>query len=321
MIDERENSPSEDEVGTANSGRPKLWFPRQLEIYLFGEPPGINTKPNKPKSGKCLILPWFSKQLEIYLFGKPKARRKAAGQPRLTIPWFSKQLEIYLFGEPPKAVRPLVEPVAAKPLVIPLIRPQAVLAGFLVFAGLAGAFSFGQHSNRPAIPGPSSAAFAPPAPLVEIEQRGLTPAAPKQLRIPVIGVNTSFVELGKEADGTIEVPDRFDIAGWYKRAPTPGEIGPAIILGHVDNYWGPAVFYRLGELKAGDIIEIDRVDNTSLKFRVEAVKQFPQDNFPTQEVYGNIDHAGLRLITCSGQFNQASDNYTHNTVVFASQII
>ncbi|MBI4101059.1 class F sortase, partial [Candidatus Microgenomates bacterium] len=94
----------------------------------------------------------------------------------------------------------------------------------------------------------------------------------------------------------------------------------AIVVGHIDNYRGPAVFWKLGQLQPGDVVEIDRADGTTVKFKVEAIKQFSQDQFPTAEVYGNIDHAGLRLITCGGQFNRITRQYSDNTVVFASMV-
>ncbi len=145
-------------------------------------------------------------------------------------------------------------------------------------------------------------------------------AIPTRLEIPTIGVSTDLITLDKNADGTLETPDRYDIAGWYKYSPTPGEIGPAIITGHVDTYLGPAVFFDLKELQQGNPVRVTRDDGSVVDFVVDKIEVFDQDAFPTQEVYGNIDYAGLRLITCGGNYNVLSGRYSHNVVVYASYI-
>jgi sortase (surface protein transpeptidase) len=106
-------------------------------------------------------------------------------------------------------------------------------------------------------------------------------------------------------------------AGWYTGSPTPGELGPAVIAGHVD--WGgrPGVFYRLRDVHPGDEISVLRANSTVAVFRVSRVEQFPKDAFPTDVVYGDIDHAGLRLITCGGSFDSRERSYDDNIVVFA----
>jgi sortase (surface protein transpeptidase) len=143
---------------------------------------------------------------------------------------------------------------------------------------------------------------------------------PTRLRIPGVGIDTALVAISRSADGTLQVPSLPDRAGWYTDAPTPGELGPAIIDGHVDSVNGPAVFWRLRDVQPGDIIEVDRADFKTLQFKVDAVKQYPQDQLPTQEIYGNVAYAGIRLITCSGTFDTTARSYSDNTVVFGSLI-
>jgi sortase (surface protein transpeptidase) len=128
------------------------------------------------------------------------------------------------------------------------------------------------------------------------------------------------MRLGALADGTMEVPPVGFPAGWYSNAPTPGELGPAILAGHVD--WGgrPGVFYRLRDLKSGDKITVDRQDGSAAVFRVTRVEQFPKNDFPTGLVYGDIDHAGLRVITCGGAFDRRARSYESNIVVFADLV-
>lgn len=146
----------------------------------------------------------------------------------------------------------------------------------------------------------------------------LAHSEPVRLRIPSIGVDAAFEEpLGVDADKEIEVPRDFDTVGWYKYGPTPGELGPAVVLGHVDSYKGPEVFYSLRKLAPGERIEIDRTDGTTATFEVTRLETVSQSAFPTEEVYGNIDHAGLRLITCSGVYDHGTRRYSHNLIVFA----
>ncbi len=141
---------------------------------------------------------------------------------------------------------------------------------------------------------------------------------PVNIRIPKLGMDTSFVApLGLNEDQTVSVPDSFEKVGWYKNGATPGEIGPSVILGHVDSYKGPAVFYHLGQLTIGDTVEVTREDGTVAIFEVEKLERYDQDKFPTELVYGQIDYPGLRLVTCSGTFNRAEQRYTKNLVVYA----
>ncbi len=141
---------------------------------------------------------------------------------------------------------------------------------------------------------------------------------PVRVRVPAVGIDATFASpLGLNPDQTIEVPESFTQVGWYGYGPTPGEFGPAVILGHVDSYRGPAVFWSLGQLEVGNDILVDREDGTVARFTVTELRRVDQDEFPTRDVYGDIDHAGLRLITCSGTYDRGVQRYSHNLIVFA----
>jgi sortase (surface protein transpeptidase) len=144
---------------------------------------------------------------------------------------------------------------------------------------------------------------------------------PVRLVIPAIELNTELIALGKNQDGTLEVPARTDIAGWYKHAPTPGEVGPAIIAGHLNNYtsWD-GVFSKLSHVTPGDIIDISRSDGKTVQFTVDRLEQVSQLDFPTKAIYGDINYPGLRLITCGGSYNYLAGGYSENTVVFATMV-
>ena len=149
----------------------------------------------------------------------------------------------------------------------------------------------------------------------------LPAAAPTHLEVPAIGVSSDLLDLGLNPDGTLEVPPLAadSRAGWFTGSPTPGALGPAVLLGHVDSAeFGPGVFFDLGDLRPGDEITVTREDGTDAVFAVDRVASFPKDAFPTLEVYGNTDHAALRLITCGGDFDAGTRNYVDNIVAFAS---
>jgi hypothetical protein len=144
------------------------------------------------------------------------------------------------------------------------------------------------------------------------------PASPPlRLTIPSIGVTTRLLRLGLEADGSMQVPVDFDRAGWFAKGPTPGQVGPAVIAGHVDSRTGPAVFYRLRELRAGDTVQVERADGTRLRFVVEDARRYPKTSFPTAAVFGPAPWAALRLVTCGGDFDRSARSYRDNLVVFA----
>ena len=148
----------------------------------------------------------------------------------------------------------------------------------------------------------------------------LTRSVPVRLDIPAVGIDTSLLRLGLNADGTLQVPWKPLLAGWYTGSPTPGELGPAIIAGHVDSWaTGPAVFYRLGQVAIGSNVVVTRADSSVADFKVTAVRSYPKKSFPTDVVYGDVNRAELRLITC-GTWNGATQEYDNNVVVFARLI-
>lgn len=144
-------------------------------------------------------------------------------------------------------------------------------------------------------------------------------APPVRIEIAAIGVRAAVIRLGLNRDGTLEVPTDFGDAGWWTGGSRPGERGPAVIAGHLDSHTGPAVFFRLGELRAGDPITIVRSDGSRVRFLVQRAARYRKAAFPTARVYGDTRGPTLRLITCSGDFDRASGHYVDNTVVYAAR--
>lgn len=191
----------------------------------------------------------------------------------------------------------------------------------LAFVGLAA---------RPPLPEaeiPSTVVAGPP-PVEPVESvlpvaaAAPNPAAvhPVRVRVPEIGVDAAVIDLGVTAEGTLEVPEDFAVTGWYTGRALPGEIGPSIVVGHVDSYTGPAVFFHLRDLDPGQFIKIDRSDGFVAWFRVSRVQVVDKDEFPTAAVYGATTKPELRLITCGGDFDRSVRSYEGNLIVFADHL-
>jgi hypothetical protein len=152
----------------------------------------------------------------------------------------------------------------------------------------------------------------------------LPASSPVAIKIPAIGVRSRLQSLGQNPDGSVQVPSprsrHYDEAGWYRYSPTPGSLGPAVIVGHLDSVSGPSVFYRLGALRPRDTVLVTRADGSTAVFAVDQVRRYRKSNFPTQLVYGNTNHAALRLITCGGPIDPATNHYLDNVIVLASLV-
>jgi sortase (surface protein transpeptidase) len=174
-----------------------------------------------------------------------------------------------------------------------------------------------------AVPTPTLQVTAVPAPPVPVPTVLTLPASmPTSLAIPAIHVRAALLHVGQAADGTLAVPPpgpHYDQPAWYRYSPTPGARGPSVIVGHIDSKsGGPSVFFRLGELKRSDPIRVTRDDGSVAVFAVDDVRRFHKADFPSRLVYGNTDHAALRLITCGGPFDRTTGHYVDNIIVTAT---
>ncbi|CNF45824.1 Sortase (surface protein transpeptidase) [Mycobacterium tuberculosis] len=184
---------------------------------------------------------------------------------------------------------------------------------------LAGLTFVGLGLRGPGGP-PQPPAWAATTKPVEHRAAALPRSVPVRVAVPSIGVRAPLIGLGLAPDGSVRVPaaDRPGEAGWYDRGPTPGERGAAVLLGHVDSAKGAAVFYDLGRLRPGDRVEVARADGRTAAFTIESVERVAKDRFPTRRVYGPLDHAGLRLVTCGGTFDRTERSYRDNIIVYAA---
>jgi Sortase domain len=206
-------------------------------------------------------------------------------------------------------------------------RARRCLGAALLAVTLAGCARAGAEDPGPlprpvaSAPAPvtsTTASARPSGPTLPIHSYvRVPPSPPVRIEIPAIGVSAPLVRLGLEADGSMQVPDGavFDRPGWFTEGPEPGQLGPAVIAGHVDSRTGPSVFYRLRDLRPGDRVLVRRADGRTLRFEVESSRQYPKADLPTRDVFGPVPWPALRLITCGGAFDRASRSYTDNIVV------
>ena len=183
-------------------------------------------------------------------------------------------------------------------------------------------------SSTPAVPSPTQTT-APPAPEAPVAAAPaptqlpvLPESAPVSFSVPSIGAGSELLSLGLRDNGSLEVPPDGPgaPASWYNDSPTPGERGPAVLLGHVNaTDGGPGVFADLRSLKAGDTIEVAREDGTTATFVFDRGEQYPKDEFPTETVYGNTEGSELRLITCDG-YDPDTGEFDDNYVVYAKLV-
>jgi sortase (surface protein transpeptidase) len=140
------------------------------------------------------------------------------------------------------------------------------------------------------------------------------------LSIPAIGLRVSLSQLGLNKNGTVQVPADFQQPGWYRFGPSPGQLGSAVILGHVDSYRGPAVFFRLRDLQPGDAVAVGLADGVTAHFVVRQVAMYLKARFPTVQVYGPHGYSELQLVTCGGVFDPLAGSYLSNIVVYTNLV-
>ena len=202
-------------------------------------------------------------------------------------------------------------------------RGRVRLAGFagvcLVFGGVIAmliAVLAQQHAPAPAASAAGKLGPGGAGP-------SLHQSLPVSVAIPTIGVQSKLLHLGRNEDGTMEVPNLItsaNEAAWYKYSVTPGQIGTAVIEGHLDSYQGPAVFFRLGALRPGNRINVTLADGITAVFRVTGVREYAKDKYPATTIYAPANYAALRLITCGGDFDAVTGHYLNSVVVFASLV-
>jgi len=247
--------------------------------------------------------------------------------------WLSMAAVLLLIALPPITAsrRRVGNPAPPAPAPSPAAKRSAVskswlfVAAFLLLAG-AAAISVGVRGGNHALPAPSPSPTAkrfaapgaktPPA----LATLATVRSVPTNLSIPAIGLSVSLSTLGTNADGTVQVPTDVQQPGWFRLGPSPGQVGSAVILGHVDNYSGPGVFFQLRTLVAGDQVYVTLSDGDTAQFAVSSVAMYSKQQFPDQGVYASHGSSALQLVTCGGVFDHQTGSYLSNIVVYSSLV-
>jgi hypothetical protein len=174
----------------------------------------------------------------------------------------------------------------------------------------------GRVSATASVPGMS------PSPASPTAAPQLDRSAPVEISIESIGVRARVGEVGLASDGTLEEQplSQASEAAWYRLGPAPGQVGPAVIVGHVDTKTTLGVFFYLSRVHSGDRVVITRADGRTVTYQVDSLTSVPKSNFPTQLVYGPTSYPALRLITCGGTFDRRAGSYLNNIIVFAHEV-
>jgi hypothetical protein len=201
------------------------------------------------------------------------------------------------------------------------LRSALMLAVAVALAGAGtAAIAAGRHVSpapEPPLTAPLPAAGTPATGDALTRGRLLPTSAPTRVEIPALHVAAPVTGLGLQPDGSMAVPTDARTVGWFTKAPTPGSLGPAVLAGHVNFRGADGTFARLAALRPGDLVRVARGDGTIAVFTVTHVDRYAKDHFPSDSVYGPIDHAGLRLITCGGDFDSRTGHYVDNIVAYA----
>jgi sortase (surface protein transpeptidase) len=247
-------------------------------------------------------------------------RREVGPAPQPSTP-FRRQPEIVPRGSPVyrRAPKPVAR-VSKRPRRLPRRQRIRLLAVLLGLLGLFGT-GLGLGQGTDLLPTLSSFGFGRES-APSSRYPALKPSRPVGITIPAIDVRAPVHPVGLAADGSIAVPEVNvrNEAGWFDRGPTPGQYGPAVIVGHVDGSQGPAVFARLHSLRAGSQIEVTRRDQRVTVFRVDSVARYDKSHLPADRIYNDFSRPGLRLITCGGRWVGGERGYADNVVVFASLV-
>lgn len=201
------------------------------------------------------------------------------------------------------------------------VKKAHVAIALLVVLALGGGYLLGTAGGAaPAqAASPATTSAAPVTSLAPVQNAPVVPSPPVKVEIPAIGVSDDLIDLHLNPDGTLEVPKDYQQVGWYADGAVPGDTNypPTIIAGHVDSYQGPAVFYDLRKLKAGDEVRVTQADGKIAVFTVYATAEYPKTKFPADTVYANRVESELVLITCTGAFDKSARSYDDNLVVSA----
>jgi sortase (surface protein transpeptidase) len=205
-----------------------------------------------------------------------------------------------------------------------IVSVLVAIAGVVLSISALGGQRSGPPIGKTFRPTSDSIRLAPSPPTNSVEtstpaprpHRSVQQPRPVHIQIPAIGVSAPVIRLGLNPDRTMETPNNYSDTGWYAPGPEPGEPGAAVIAGHVDSKAGPGVFFRLGQLRRGNVIRIKLKGGRTIRFTVTGLERWPKSQFPTRRVFSRTRNPTLRLITCGGAFDSSIGHYVDDTIVY-----
>ena len=215
-----------------------------------------------------------------------------------------------------------VGPSISNPIGKTSLPPSSLVAPAVTSASLVDLTSWSSPPRLVASVAPGTASDGLPALPIRLSHalRRVAPSKPVHLTIAAIGVSAPVTSLGLNANRSPAVPTNVNVPGWYKFGPIPGQRGSAVIIGHVDSYKGPAVFYKLAKLRPGNRIIVTLANHKKVYFKVIGLRMYLKSKFPVKLVYGPRSYSALQLVTCSGDFDPHTGHYLSNLVVFSAMV-
>jgi sortase A len=145
-------------------------------------------------------------------------------------------------------------------------------------------------------------------------------AKPFAIKIAKVGIEAE-IETIEIVDGKMQDPTGPWVVSWYKETAELGELGNAVMAGHLD-YWGvgPAVFADVSSLEPDDEIPVTGEDGYQYLYKVAWMKHYDADTAPIADIVGRTDFESLTLITCGGEFDEVARVYLQRTVVRSHRV-
>lgn len=144
-------------------------------------------------------------------------------------------------------------------------------------------------------------------------------ALPRVITIEKLGIKARTLSLSLDKDDILKAPSNIYDTGWYNGSAKPGEDGAMVIDGHVSGPTQKGVFYNIKNLKAGDVIKVERGDGKTYSYKVTSTATYDADKVDMAKVMTSsvLGKQGLNLITCGGHFNAQTNKFEQRVVVFA----
>lgn len=142
---------------------------------------------------------------------------------------------------------------------------------------------------------------------------------PTSISLDRLGVESDLIPTGVDQAGGFVIPTQAEQASWFEPGPEPGQNGRSLILGHVNLHGQQGVFSRLHEARQGDVIEIEHEGAPATRWEVTQVMSEEKADWNSLNMYQELDHPQIALITCGGDLIRTAEGATYdsNVIVFA----